>query len=284
MATAMRTFGSNLTDLQAGTNADKGLDYQRANAQDAINARRMEAFLRLRGQQLETQARQSEASAARAQRMAEMLQQNAQFGTSEQNAMKRAELEAETRRDVAKTTADGRIDPRMFESFADIQALNNENLSKIRYAEQLSQARRTALAQKNAKMLPEEDTWGWGNKPYAKRVADADALVKQLDAQAATLGLAPSPDGGYVVPSYNPIPVTNFGRPAVTEPLPGPSTIQQPKTPAMLVPAQGGEISIGGVPVNRFFNTPPPVDALVPSTVSPPANRFRWTPNGVVPY
>lgn len=273
----MRTFGNTLTDLQSGTNADKALDYSRANAQDAINQQRLEAFLRLRGQQLQTQAQENNLAANRAQRMAELLQQNRQFDISEGNRMKLGEMDAKSRLDVAKAMAEGRgLDSRLFQSFADIQELNNSNLNKVRYAKQLSDARKAAVQARNAPMTSEEDTFGWGNAPYKKRVADLDSVLANLDLEAAKLGLGRAADGGYIVPDFTPIvpptlPVTG-GRSAV------PAMLAAPDAASSSASIPQGDVTLGGVPLNNFIDTAP----VIPS--QPETNRFRWTPNGVVAY
>lgn len=278
MAIAMRTFGNTLSDLQAGTNADKGLDYQRANLQDQVNQQRLEAFLKLRGQQLEQQAKQSQMAAERAQRMAELLQQNKQFDTEQRNRMDLGRLNSETQKsiaesdarsrlDAAKATAEGRFDPRGMQALADIEALNQENLQKTRYAQQLSDARKAAIATRN-KIKADQGFFDVG-QPNDARWAEINDAITKLDAQAVQLGIAPSPDGGYVVPGYVPIIVPN-ARGSVSAPVVSPSPA--PEIPAMFNGGQfrgaGGGAS-WGEPV-----IPLPVQPAPRST-----NRFRWDPS-----
>lgn len=307
MAIAMRTFGSNLTDLQSGTNADKGLDYQRANAQDAMNQQRLEAFLRLRGQQAAIQAQQNQIASDRAMKMAELLQQNQQFGTQQGNMMKLGELEAKTRLDVAKATGESKgLDPRAFET---ILAYNTQGQDKVSIARALSAQRRAALDE--IKAAKDNATWlsGYMAKPgplassfqaQFGRVPDAKAAATRLtaiDTQGASLGLEPDPmTGGFVIPNFNPITPTGLrGAGGGTTPQSGAPTVLQTVQPTLpsadqgQVPAMlqnpgissGGasDITIGGVPLNGFIDTTP-----APEPSAAPVSRFRWTPNGVVAY
>lgn len=214
MAIPLSTYGNTLSELQAGTNAAQALDYQRANAQDAISQQRLEAFLRLRGQELQAKAQQNRDAAERAQRMAELLQQNSQFGTSEANRMKLADIEARTRENVAKTTAEARgLDPRVYQMMTEYQAMNDERAQLMSKGQQLSAARIAALAEK--KKLKDAQGWtdlgdpnvSFFNRRVNPRWTELNDTIAKLDAEALRLGFAPSPDGGYVL-----------GAPATTTP------------------------------------------------------------------
>ena len=227
------------------------------------------------------QAQQNELAANRALKMAELVQQDKQFGTRESNTMKLGELDAKSRAEVARIGADARgMDPRMFQSFSEIQALNNENQNKIRYAKQLSEARKAALLEREK--IKANKGWFDFGQPNDPRWAELNSLITNLDTEATKLGLAQSPEGGYLVPDFTPIasPVyPGMRTPSValpTSPAPEitPAPVAQAQVPAML---QGGGVTMGGVPLGDF------IDAT-PAAPTPTANRFRWTPNGVVAY
>lgn len=296
MAIPLRTFGNTLTDLQAGTNAAQGLDYSRANAQDAINQARLEAFLRLRGHQATIQAQQNSLAQERAMRMAELAQQNQQFGTSEANRLTLADKVAASQLAVAKESKGG-LDPRAFET---ILAYNTQGQDKVAQAQALSAQRKATLAEIKA----EKDRHWYGNGTAAAEfkntfgrepdAGSASVRLNALDTQAASLGLEPDNQlgsatfGGYKIPPFSPIvpgqlrggaPNPQVQQPTMFSPS-GSMPAAQPPVPAML---QGGDVTLGGVPLNNFIDSPP-VDSLAPSVVQPSVNRFRWTPNGAVAY
>lgn len=194
MAISMTTFGNTLSELQAGANADKGLDYQRANAQDALNQQRLEAFLRLRGQQLETQARQSDTAAARTQRMAELLQQT-------QANRELAQMDAASRLAVANATAAGRGAP----ANAELEALKFEQAQLLQRGKQMSDARKAAVAErqkiKDAQGRTDffEPNISFWNRRVNPRWTELNDLIAKIDVEAGKLGFAPSADGGLTV-------------------------------------------------------------------------------------
>jgi hypothetical protein len=292
MAIPLRTFGNTLTDLQSGTNAAQGLDYSRANAQDAINQARLEAFLRLRGQQATIQAQQNSLAQERAMRMAELAQQNQQFGTSEANRLTLADKVAASQLAVAKESKGG-LDPRAFET---ILAFNQQGTDKEAAAQALSVQRQKLVkeikaGQGNHSWNPFKDNspdytdWKekFGTEPDAKA---AILRLGALDAQAAPIGLiANDTTGGYDYRPFTPIVPGQLRGGAPPPQVQPPTTFSpggsipsaQPPVPAML---QGGDVTLGGVPLNNFVGSPP-VDAFAPSTVPTPPNRtIRIDANG----
>lgn len=303
MAIPLTTYGSNLTDLQSGTNAAQGLDYSRANAQDAINQARLEAFLRLRGQQAGLQYQQNNLAAERAMRFAELAQQDKQFGTSEANRLALADKAAASQLAVANATKSG-LDPRAFETML---VYNQQGLDKQASARALSYRRKALLDEIAAYKdkgyfvngpLSTAFKNQYGREPDAK---SARTALDALDTQTGTnLGLEPDNDpkspgfGGYVIPQFSPLvpgPLrgtlpNNTGQ----SPLPTvqPTTGVQPQIPAMF---QGGgsTANIGGYDVvpggafDRIINgsVAPAVDAVAPSTVAPRVN-LRWDGNNWV--
>lgn len=278
MAIAMRTFGSTLSDLQALTNADKGLDYQRANAQDAINAQRLEAFLRLRGQALQTEAQKNRDAADRAQRMAELIQQGSQFKTSEENKIKLGQMEADSRRDAAKATAEGRLNPQL------------EGL-KLQHAQE--EAERRSLSEARKKISDEmrlleqakaKNFWDFGdpNDPGARWTSTRYGALRDareaLDKNAAQLGLSPHPDGGYVgydVPSVV-VPVTP---PQAVAPVP-------PMIPIAPAPAATGSayMGLGGMLPSTANRVVAPVPSMIQPRVSGGGtNYFDFSNGALVP-
>lgn len=211
-------YGNTLSDLQAGKNAAQGLDYSRANAEDATSQQRLEAFLRLRGQQAAIQAQQNQLAADRAMRMAELIQQNQQFGTREKNLMDLGKLEAQTRENVAKTTAEGRgVDPRTISNLWQIQDAERQKAERINFLNQLSETRRQVKKQIDAMKAnqgltdfgdPNVSFWNRSVSPEWTRL---NQQLKELDAAAARsvdpdTGLAPVVDettGGYFIPGYH---------------------------------------------------------------------------------
>lgn len=265
MAIPLSTYGNTLTDLQSGTNAAQGLDYQRANAQDAINQQRLEAFLKLRGQQAQIQAQQNALAQDRAMQMAQLIQQDKQFNTTAANTMTLADKDAASRLAVANAAAKG-MDPRAFET---ILAYNQQGQDKVAQARALSAQRKSTLAEIKA----EKDKHWYGNGAGAAQfkntfgrepdASSAASRLNALDTQAASLGLEPdneidSPSfGGYKLPTFNPITTGGSrGTPAInppvlpfnpTGPAQPPPVPPQTQVPATFLPGSGA-ISIGGVP------------------------------------
>ena len=288
-------YGSTLSDLQSGKNAAIGADYARANAQDKISQDRLEAFLRLQGEKYAIQAQQNTLAAGRAMRMAELAQQDKQFGTSEANRMALGKLEAETQLGVAKETSRG-MAPGIFENAL---AFNQQEEAKAAQSIAAS-ARRKALVAEIKAANDYHYAWAngqayedWkskvGSEPDAKR---ATSDLNTLDTQSAANGFSLSPDGGYnpyvpkliTLPGSKGVPAINPNNPTVAPPANPPA---QPGIPAML---QGNTITnIGGYDVvpggafDRIINGPvaPPVDALVPSMVAP-RPTLRWDGNNWV--
>lgn len=277
------TYGNTLSELQAGTNADRAVAYSRQNAEDATSQARLEAFLRLQGQKYQTQAQQSALQADRAQRMAESIQQNSQFNTTEQNRLKLGEMDAKSRLDVAKATADARgIDPRALQTILDHNAEGEEKLS---IARALSAQRKALLDEIKASGDDEFGFGSWngpaykpwkdtfGREPDAKSAA---ARLNALDIKAATAGFETDAiGGGYVIPKFTPLVPGGRGvlpsQPQETPPSPIPAVNE----PAL--PFAGGQFR--GVGGGASVGEPA---SVVPDPGS--TNRFRWTPNGAVAY
>lgn len=285
MAVPLRTYGNTLSELQAGTNAAQALDYQRANAQDAINQQRLESFLRLRGDQLKTDAQQRELAANRAQRMAELLQQNSQFGTSQANQMKLGAMDAASRLAVAKATAEGRgVDPRIMDAITDREIFNREGKARVTEAQQLSQQRKAALAEISA---ADADGYFWNNKSYGEwkklfgrepNKKTATEALNAINLRAGTLGLIPLADGGLSSPDFEPLQTQNLGRLPSSAPLPA----TEPAVPTAQVPAmlQRGDFDIvPGSPIDRMLNPVPAAPPMFQITPTPaPRPRLRFDP------
>lgn len=298
MAVAMRTYGSTLSDLQALTNADRALDYQRANFQDQINAQRLSDFLKSRSDEQRTQADRDANAAKLLDAQQGRAQQGRQFDKGLQSDRDLAEMEARNRVDVAKIQAENKgIDPRYFQSLSEIQALNNEQLQNVNYAKQLSNRRRNAtLRRQQIEASKGFFDVGEPNDPEWKQLGE---VIASLDAQATQLGLGRSPDGGFIVPEYAPIPVPAMLNPAVRPSAPPPGTGIQatpasppvtsgaPSTPWLVDPES---IPYGGGPV-----APPPMlappSAAAPRDYSDPSmagffDLFRRAPASapIAPY
>lgn len=277
MAVAMTTYGSTLSDLQRLTNEDRAIDNQRANFQDQINAQRLSDFLKARSEENKTKSQRDAEAAKMLDAQQARAQQGSQFDTQQRNLMSlegnRLAADKELQGmaganalEIAKLQSANRpMDPRYFDSLIGIQASNQEQQQKAKYAEQLSNARKATLAAKNSPMQASEDSLGWGNPAYKKRVADADTTLKQLDATALSLGLAVAPDGGYIIPAFTPIQV-----PAMLGQQPA-APMTSPVAPASVAPAR--------IPLNEplpFLST----DSPPARTNLPPVRRFRVTPDG----
>lgn len=283
MAVAMTTYGSTLSDLQRLTNEDRAMDYQRANFQDQITAQRLSEFLKARSEDNRTKSQRDAEAARLLDAQQARAQQGSQFNTQQQNlmaieqgrnaadraseaaraaaAIDLAKLQAESAKEIATIQGQNRqIDPRYFQTLAETQALNQEGQQQAAYAEQLSNARKATLAAKNSPMQASEDAWGPFNSAYKKRVADADATLKQLDATASSLGLAVAPDGGYIVPAFKPIQVPAMFNQGVNPVTPVAPPVQE------VVPDEPFP----------FLST----DAPPARTPAPPVRRFRVTPDG----
>lgn len=287
MAVSLTTYGSTLSDLQRLTNEDRALDYQRANFQDDINARRLSEFLKARSEDNKVKSQRDSEAAKLLDAQQDRAMRGSQFNTQQGNLMKieegrnAADIAAETARarsaidlaklqgsnalEVAKIQGQNRqIDPRYFQALAETEALNQEGQQQVEYAERLSNARKATLAAKNSPMQASEDSWGWGNPEYKKRITDAETTLKQLDATATSLGLAVAPDGGYVIPPFKPIQVPAFFNQGVNPVAPAQVPIQQPAAD----------------PFPFLSTDAPPARTLAPIATPAPVRRFRVTPDG----
>lgn len=302
----MTTFGSTLSDLQAGINTAQGIDYQRANFQDQINAQRLSDFLRARSEQNRTQALRDADMARIVEARNAREMQDRQFDVQQRNLMELGRLEQQTRKDVANIAAANRaIDPRAYQSFADIQALNNENFRDVQFKKQLSNARKAAVAEReriksNQRWFAPSFRGSEGGlfdfgEPDDPRWKQLNEVIAGLDAQASSLGLGPAADGGYVVPDYTPIEVPAMFDPnrRLTLDPNQPAAVVTPVTPsaAVAAPAAGGvEVVPGGIfqqlqDANQTldfqgagirtpaFNLPQPLPES-------PTRRIRITPDG----
>lgn len=268
MAVAMTTFGSTLSDLQKLTNDDRALDYSRANFQDQINAQRLSDFLKARSEENKTKAQRDAEAARMLDAQQARAQQGQQFNTQQENLMQlerdrltsAKDLQAAagaTDLEIEKLRAANRqMDPRYFDSLIDIQAANQEQQQRAKYAEQLSNARKATLAQKNSPMQASENSLGWWNPAYKKRVADADMTLKQLDATALSLGLAVAPDGGYIIPSFTPIQIPPMLNQNPVTPAPAPTPVAPPDNPLPFLSTDAPPARTNTVPVRRFRVTP----------------------------
>lgn len=282
----MANYGSTLTDLQAGINAARGLQIQRDNEKDRLSQQQLEAFLRLQGQKYQTQAQQNALAADRAMRFAELAQQNQQFGTRESNLMKLGELEAKTRENVANATRGG-LDYRSVPAILEADQYNKEGQARVVEASRLSQEAQEAMDEIKAANDYHYLWWNGGAyEPFKQKygrepnLKQATENLKRIRDRAAELKLTPTSRGGFDAPPFAPLQIPTIGRSGQSV-EPAPPAAVQPRVPAMF---QGGDVTIGGVPLNNFIDSAPVVDALAPSTVAPPVSRYRWTPNGVVAY
>lgn len=311
-------YGNTFTDLMAGINAAQALDYQRANAQDAANTARAVARIQQRGQeaQLESQRKQQESQTAFA--LAQLLSQQREAAADRQSLMDRERLRAETTKSIAESDNKARaeleknrsvFDPRAFSTIAEIEALNNEQIQTRQKAQQLSEARKAALALKKA---AQGDKWGpWNTKEYNDAKAagtlipesEADARLKAIDAAAATLGLVPSFDGGFVIPALTPIQIPDMlnrgaiapgtaplSPAAVTPVTPAVPFVVDPETipygnPNPIAPPVMPSQPMGATPdlsdpsmagLLNFFRRP----ASAPTTAPPPSTRERFRVEG----
>lgn len=242
MAVAMTTFGSTLSDLQKLTNDDRALDYSRANFQDDVNARRLSDFLRARSEENRTKAQRDADAARLLDAQQERAQRGSQFNTQQQNLMsiegQRIAADKELQGmagtnalEIARLQAANRqMDPRMFQAMGDLQAVNQEDQQRVRYATQLSNTRKAALAER-ARIKADQGkglfTFDVG-QPDDPRWKELNDVISNLDAQATSLGIALGPDGGYVVPEFTPMQV-----PAMFNPSPAPAVpaVTQPVVP-----------------------------------------------------
>lgn len=282
MAIAMRTFGNTLSELQAGTNADKGLDYQRANAQDAINQARLEAFMRLQGQKYQTQAQQSEQAANRAQRMAELLQQ------IEANR-ELTQMDAKSRLEVAKAMAEGRaVDPRIAGLKLELEQEETENRA-------LSEARKKIFDE--MKLLEKAQSANWwrdrgepndiGAIFSSSRYGQLKEALAKMDAAAAERQLTPDSDGWYV--GYKlATPVIPVQPNSATPVNPVPAMIPTVPAPAP-APTGAAYMGMGGMLPSSAIRTPAPVPSLFDTSIprlrpQGATNRFELTPDGWRPF
>lgn len=265
MAQAMTIFGSTLSDLQRLTNEDKALDYSRASQQDSINAQRLSEFLKARSEENRTKADRDRFAADLLDRQQGRAMQGSQFDTQQRNLMslesQRLAADKELQGmagsnalEIAKLQSANRpMDPRYFQSLTDVQALNQEQQQKSKYAQQLSNARKAALAERNQLKGGMFDFGEPNRNPRWKQLGD---VIANLDTQAGTLGIAVGPDGGYIVPDYTPIQI-----PPMLNQNPVNST---PSTPAVPVD-----------PLPFLSTDSPPVRTAVP-----PTRTFEVTPDG----
>src|SRR5690349_2384272 len=248
MAGGTPIYGNTLTDLMAGKNAAQGLDYSRANAQDATGEARLEAFLRLQGQKYVTQAQQNALAADRAMKMAELVQQNNQFNTSEQNRLTQLDKIAASQLAVANASKGG-VDPRVYQSIAEIQAANQAAQERHNYLTQLSQ-KRAAIKARQKEMMANRGALDFGDPNagfWDRRVSpewtDLETQLKDLDKSAAQMvdprsGIGPVIDqttGGYIIPPLTliPIPGGYKGEPGTPNSSNPNTVIPQAQVPAM---------------------------------------------------
>lgn len=255
MATASRTYGNTLSELQAGTNADKAITYSRQNAEDTTSQQRLEAFLRLRGQELEAKAKQADKAADRA------------------HNLKLGEMDAKSRLEVARATAEGRTSPKAEELKL---ALQQEEIEK----QSLTDARKKIIDEMQALEIarkrwdigdPNDIGADWTSTQYGKL---RDALSK-IDAYAADkfgIFFGPRAPSLPVVP-LNPTPAPPNAVPAMlNQPIP----VTTPQGSAWM--GMGGMLPSSA---NQVVAPAPVPPMLNPSPLPPaPVNRFYKGPDG----
>lgn len=306
MAVARSTFGSTLSDLQRLTNEDRAMDYQRANFQDDINARRLSEFLKARSEENKTKSQRDSEAARMLDAQQARAQQGQQFNTQQGNLMEiergrnaadvaaeaaraksaldLATLQGASAKEIATIQGQNRqIDPRFFDTLASTEALNSENKSMFDYATQLSERRKQAAAELKA---AEGDNWGpWNSDAYntwkktfgtAPNKKKAIETLAQLDSAVKGLrfgdiiGLAVDPvTGGYMIPPLNQVKV--------------PAMLNQGGTPVGPTPVQSG-VNLPYVPEYQAAPATDPfpflsTDAPPARTPAPPVRKFKVTPD-----
>lgn len=271
----MNSFGSTLTDLMTGINNAQAIDYQRANAQDAVSAQRFAALLQA----------QNEAAQQR-----------------ERSALTREQFQNNI--DVAKLRP---ADYRAAQTAQELAALEKQKQDKIAFGVLLSKRRIDALNE--LKKIAPGAGWLWNDRGYNQRKAELDAAIRSMDALAAQEGMAVGPDGGYVFQGAVIPPDANdkAGVPPLggVAPYPG-RPVRTPGSPDVIPPASssfdlgsflgrylgpgasGPAPATGGDPsgLSTFFNLfrgstpaatiPPPAMFTVPA----PTNRWDYIGNG----
>lgn len=206
-------FGSTLSDLQRGISLSEAENAATQRARIAQDAQRVGAFLSAMANRERTAAER--ASALDRLRLQEqqnetmnqyrdraLAEDARQFDALRQAEAERLQKTLDAQKEIAGLQTQSRFDPRIFQTITELALENRDLQQEIQFAQNLSNQRKALVAQ--LKRLQGQKRWYSPDTEIDTEVNRLNEVLRNLDGEAAKLGLPLAMNDGYLVPSAPP--------------------------------------------------------------------------------